>query len=51
MLTFTFTPQVVDAIIQLIATQDFQLRNQLITEIQNQVRAQTVKENTEVEEK
>lgn len=36
------TTQAVEAIIQLIATQDFQIRTQLITEIQKQVQAQQV---------
>ena len=40
--TLNLTTQAVEAIIQLIATQDFQIRTQLINEIQKQVQAQQV---------
>jgi hypothetical protein len=42
--TLNLTTQAVEAIIQLLATQDFQIRTQLITEIQKQVKAQSEQE-------
>lgn len=50
MIKLELSTQAVEAIIQLIATQDFQVRNQLIIEIQKQVKAQNEAEVVKVVE-